>query len=204
VCRPCVDPWIDPCIDRWTVSTRQARAWPRAWMPIRRARTPGASLRLRRIGIRAGEGRSPAGNRFEGPHPAFRTSGSASCSILRWRSRWPLVTAAAVTAAAAVTTVAESCSSALLAPNFEDRKSPALSGSPVLVLIYPSCLLAVSHCRSIMGSFRSSDCRTTRWSTTRSTISDGSSLRRAEACFCCWGSAAGVLVLPLRSATQHC
>ena len=91
--------------------------------------------------IRAGEGRSPAGNRFEGPHQAFRTSGSASCSIVRWRSYRPLVTTAAVMAAAvmaaavmaaavmaaavmaaaakavAVLTVAESCSSASLLQN---------------------------------------------------------------------------------------
>jgi hypothetical protein len=144
--------------------------------------------------IRSGAGRSPAGNRFEGPHPAFRTSGSASCSIVRWRSNWPLVTVAAVTAAvtaaAAVTTVAESCSSALLAPNFEDRKSPALSGSPLLVRIYPSCLLAVSHCRSIMLSFRSSG------------LTYGSLFLLLA--FWSWGSGPGVLVLPLRSATQHC
>jgi|GEM_PF-3699648 len=132
--------------------------------------------------IRAGEGRSPAGNRYEGPHQAFRTSGSASCSIVRWRSYRPLVTTAAVTTAAvktaavktaavktaavktaavktaavktaavktaavktaavktaavltvAVLTVAESFSSASLAPKLEDRKSPGLSGSPVLL-----------------------------------------------------------------------
>ena len=107
--------------------------------------------------IRAGEGRSPAGNRYEGPHQAFRTSGSASCSIVRWRSYRPLVTTAAVKTAAVKTaavktaavktaavltvavltvaelTVAESCSSASLAPKLEDRKSPDLSGSPVLL-----------------------------------------------------------------------